>query len=86
MDVVGWLPENPTRLQVSVRSLVWCADGVVGCSPLPDGTYGPDEVGYSQESRTIEVTLDGSVIAYVAGDDTDVPRTPAGGFYAGFRS
>ena len=68
--------KTPTRLQVSVRSLVSCADGVVGCSPLEDGTYGPDEVGYSEESRTIDVTLDDSVIAYVAGDAIDTPGTP----------
>jgi hypothetical protein len=73
LDVVGWSPQDPTRLQVSVRSLVPCADGVVGCSPLADGTYGPDEVGYSEESRTIVVTLDDSVVVYLAGDDIDAP-------------
>ena len=73
MDVVGWSPDDPTRLQVSVRSLVPCADGVVDCSPLDDGTYGPDEVGFSEESRTIDVTLDDSVTVYLAGDDIDAP-------------
>jgi hypothetical protein len=76
MDVVGWSPEDPMHLQVSVRSLISCADGVVDCSPLDDGTYGPDEVGYSDESRTIDVTLDTSVIVYLAGDDIETPRTP----------
>jgi hypothetical protein len=71
MDVVGWSPDDPTKLQVSVRSLVLCADGVVDCSPQTDGTYGPDEVGYSDESRTIDVTLDNSVIVYLAGDEID---------------
>jgi hypothetical protein len=71
MDVVGWSPADPTRLQVSVRSFVPCADGVVDCSPMEDGTYGPDEVGFSVESRTIDVTLDDSVIVYLAGDDID---------------
>jgi len=73
LEVVGWSPEEPTRLQVLVRSLVPCADGVVGCSPLDDGTYGPDEVGYSGKSRTLDVTLDDSVVVYLAGDDIDAP-------------
>jgi hypothetical protein len=76
MDVVGWSPEDSTSLQVSVRSLVSCADGVALCFPLPDGTYEPDAVGYSEASRMVEVTLDDSVTVYVAGDDIDVPRTP----------
>jgi len=73
-DVVGWSPEEPTRLEVSVRALVPCADGVFGCSPLLDGTYGPDDVGFSDESRVIEVTLDGSVTVHLAGDEIDAPE------------
>ncbi len=75
MDITGWTPDDPTSLQVSVRSLVPCADGVVDCSPQDDGTYGPDEVGYSAESRSMEVTLDDSVVVYLAGDDPDSPAT-----------
>ena len=71
LDVVGWSPDEPTRLQVSVRGLVPCADGVIDCSPLEDGTYGPDEVGYSEASRAIELTLDDLVVVYMAGDDVD---------------
>lgn len=71
LGIVGWSPDEPARLHASVRGLVPCADGVIDCSPLADGGYGPDEVGYSEASRSIEVTLDDSVAVYVAGDNVD---------------
>ncbi len=69
LEITGWEPHDPTKLLVSVRSIVRCADGVPGCSPLGDGTYGPDDVGFSAESRQIELTLDDSVTVYLGSQD-----------------
>jgi hypothetical protein len=69
-DVVEWSADDPTALRVSVRAFVPCADGVQECSPSETGTYGPGEIGLSDTSRQIDIVLDGSVVAYVAGDDT----------------
>ena len=69
LEVVGWSPDHPTLLQISVRAFVPCADGVKECSPSEDGTYGPDEIGFSETSRLIELVLDDSVVVYLAGDD-----------------
>lgn len=70
LEVVGWSPDDPTLLQISVRAFVPCADGVKECSPSEDGTYGPSEIGFSETSREIELVLDDSVVVYLAGDDT----------------
>jgi len=59
-DVSSWSPDDPTRLGISVRRRVPCADGVRECFPDADGTYGPDEVGLSDDERTLEVPLDSS--------------------------
>jgi hypothetical protein len=69
-EVVGWSPDDPAELELSIRSFVPCADGVEGCSSSEDGTYGPGEVGLSAASRTIDLALDESVVVYLAGDDT----------------
>jgi hypothetical protein len=69
-EVVGWSPDDPTELELSIRSFVPCADGVEGCSPAEDGTYGPGEIGLSAASRTVDLVLDDSVVVYLAGDDT----------------
>ena len=45
--------DDPAKLGVSVRRLVPCADGVRQCNPLGDGTYGADEVGLSDDERTL---------------------------------
>ena len=73
MDIVDWNPANPTQLRLSVRSLVPCADGVLECALQEDGTYGVDAVGYSEQSRTVDVTLDNSVAVYLGGSDLDAP-------------
>jgi hypothetical protein len=78
METVGWTADDPSRVQVSLRSLVPCADGVDSCSPLADGTYGPDEVGYSADARSMDVTLDDSVTVYLAGDDIDAESATRG--------
>ncbi len=70
LEITGWEPHDPTTLIVSIRSLVRCADGVLGCSPMSDGTYGPDDVGFSAESRRLELTLDESVTVYLGSQDT----------------
>lgn len=69
LEVVGWSPDDPTLLQISVRALMPCADGVKECSPSEDGTYGPRDIGFSETSRQIELVLDDSVLVYLAGDD-----------------
>jgi hypothetical protein len=68
-DVSEWSAADPTRLAVTVRRLVPCADGVAQCSPQGDGTYGADEVGVSDEERALDVTLDPSVAVELAGID-----------------
>lgn len=69
-EIVGWTPDDPNVLELSIRAFVPCADGVEGCSPMEDGTYGPDEVGVSDTSRDVDLVLDDSVVVYLAGDDT----------------
>jgi hypothetical protein len=69
-EVVGWTPDDPNVLELSIRAFVPCADGVEGCSPMEDGTYGADEIGVSETSRELDLVLDDSVVVYLAGDDT----------------
>jgi hypothetical protein len=68
-DVTAWSADDPTRLDVSVRRLVPCADGVLECFPRGDGTYGADEVGLSDDERALDVTLDPSVTVELLGVD-----------------
>ena len=79
-DVAAWSSDDPTRLGVSVRRLVPCADGVRQCSPAGDGTYGADEVGLSDDERALDVTLDPSVAVELAGvDPAQVSSDSVGG-------
>ena len=71
LEVVGWSPTDPTLLQVSVRGFVSCADGVEGCWPADDGTYGTDEIGFSETSREFDVVLDDSVVVYLGSTDAN---------------
>jgi len=73
MEIIDWNPASPTQLRLSIRSLVPCADGVRECAQQEDGTYGVDAVGYSEQSRIVDVTLDNSVAVYLGGSDLDAP-------------
>jgi hypothetical protein len=66
-DVTSWSPDDPTRLGISMRRLVPCADGVRECTPNADGTYGEGEVGLSDDERTLEVPLDASTVVELFG-------------------
>jgi hypothetical protein len=66
-DVTSWSQDDPTRLGISVRRLVPCADGVRECTPNADGTYGEGEVGLSDDERPLEVPLDASTVVELLG-------------------
>jgi hypothetical protein len=66
-DVSSWSQDDPTRLGISVRRLVPCADGVRECSPYADGTYGEGEVGLSDDERPLEVPLDATTVVELLG-------------------
>jgi hypothetical protein len=68
-DVTSWSADDPAKLGVTVRRLVPCADGVRQCNPLGDGTYGADEVGLSDDERTLEIPLDASTPVELLGVD-----------------
>ncbi len=68
-NVSDWSVADPARLGIGVRRLVPCADGVDQCSPYNDGTYGPDEVGLSDDERALDVALDPSVAVELTGVD-----------------
>ena len=79
-DVTSWSADDPAKLGVSVRRLVPCADGVRQCNPLGDGTYGADEVGLSDDERTLEIPLDASTPVELLGvDPAQVTSQSVGG-------
>ncbi|MET0325312.1 MAG: hypothetical protein ABW219_08825 [Ilumatobacteraceae bacterium] len=76
-EVVSWSPDDPTRLVLAVGRFVPCAVGVVDCGGGIDGqTFGPDETGVTTDQpRTLELTLDGSVGVGLVG--IDLTQEPA---------